>query len=160
MAIYLKFGNVKGNVTANGYAGQIALNTVHFKVSRKVAMEPGNLSNRESTKPAVSVVTITKDADSSVVALFKEALAGSAGQEAIITFVHTGTDKVREFMTYKLKDCIVSDYDFSAEKEGVPTEIIKLSFSAIEASYKDHDASNKSGNPQRTAYDLKTAKVA
>lgn len=160
MAIYLKFGNVKGNVTADGFAGQIALNTVHFNVSRNVSMETGNLSNREYSKPALSVVTISKDADSSVAALFKEALAGAAGQEALITFVQTGSDKVREFMSYKLSNCIISNYDMSADKEGVPTEILQLSFSAIETSYKDHDASNKSGNPQRVAYDVKTAKLA
>lgn len=160
MAIYLKFGNVKGNVTADGFKDQISLNTVHFNVSRNVSMEAGNLSNREPSKPTISAVTITKDADSSVAALFKEALAGSAGQEAVITFVHTGTDKVREFISYKLSNCIISHYDFSGDKDGVPSEILQLSFSAIETSYKDHDASNKAGNPQRVAYDVKTAKLA
>lgn len=159
MAIYLKFGNVKGNVTADGFAGQIALNTARFHVARKVSMETGNLSNRESTKPALSVVTVTKDADSSVAALLKETLAGSAGQEAIITFARTG-DKVQEFLSYKLADCIISYYDISADKDGVPTEILQLSFSALEVSYKDRDASNKAGNPQRVAYDIKAAKLA
>lgn len=46
MAIYLKFGNVKGNVTAAGYAGQIAIKSLSFGVERKVSMEAGNLSNR------------------------------------------------------------------------------------------------------------------
>ena len=83
MAIYLKFGNVKGNVTADGYAGQIAVSSVNFGVARSVSMEAGNLSNRESSKPSLSEITITKMADNSVAALFKEALTGSAGQEAV-----------------------------------------------------------------------------
>ena len=160
MAMYLKFGNVKGNVTADGYAGQIAVSSVNFGVSRKVSMEAGNLSNRESTKPNLSTISITKKADNSVAALFKEALTGSAGQEAVITFVRTGSDKVQEFMAYKLKDCIISGYHISAEGEEEPTESIELSYSAIEVSYKDHDASNKSGNPQRVSYDVKAAKAA
>lgn len=159
MAMYLKFGNVKGNVTADGYAGQIALTRVKLGVARNVTMEAGNLSNRESSKPNISAITIRKKADSSVAALFKEALTGSAGQEAIITFVRTG-DKVQEFMTYKLTNCIISSYDIDAEGEDVPDEDITLSFSAIEVSYKDHDASNKAGNPQRVSYDVKAAKVA
>lgn len=57
MAIYLKFGNVKGNVTAEGYAGRIALNSVEFEASRQVSMETGNLSNRESSKPTLSHIT-------------------------------------------------------------------------------------------------------
>ena len=65
MAMYLKFGNVKGNVTADGYAGQIAVTRVRFRVSRNVSMEAGNLSNRESTKPHLTPIIITKKADKS-----------------------------------------------------------------------------------------------
>ena len=160
MAIYLKFGNVKGNVTADGYAGQIAVKSIEFEVSRQVSMEAGNLSNRESSKPSLSRIEITKKADNSVAALFKEALTGSAGQEATLTFVRTGSDKVQEFMTYKLTNCIISRYKINAEGDEEPSELLELSYSAIEVSYKDHDASNKSGNPQRVSYDVKAAKAA
>ena len=160
MAIYLKFGNLKGNVTADGYAGQIALTSIDFGGSRNVSMETGNLSNRESSKPNLTPIEITKKADSSVAALFKEFLTGSAGQEAIITFVRTGASKVEDYMTYKLTNCIVSSYKISADEEGQPIENLKLSYSAIEVSYKDHDASNKAGNPQRVAYDVKAAKTS
>lgn len=160
MAIYLKSGNVKGNVTADGYAGQIAVKSIEFEVSRQVSMEAGNLSNRESSKPSLSRIEITKKADNSVAALFKEALTGSAGQEATLTFVRTGSDKVQEFMTYKLTNCIISRYKINAEGDEEPSELLELSYSAIEVSYKDHDASNKSGNPQRVSYDVKAAKAA
>lgn len=160
MAIYLKLGNVKGNVTAAGYEGQIALLSVNMGVSRNISMEPGNLSNREASKPSLSEITLTKQADNSVAAIFKEALTGSAGQEAVITFVRTGSDKVQDYMTYKLKDCIVSSYSIAAQGDEEPQENISLSFAAIEVSYKDHDASNKSGNPQRVSYDLTAAKAA
>lgn len=160
MAIYLKFGNVKGNVTAEGHAGQIAVASIHFRVERKVSMEAGNLSNRESSKPTLSQITVTKKADNSVAALFKEALTGSAGQEATLTFVRTGSNKVQEFMTYKLTNCIISSYDLSADGDEEPTEELTLSYSAIEVSYKDHDASNKAGNPQRVSYDVKAAKAS
>lgn len=159
MAIYLKFGNVKGNVTAAGYVGQIAISSLSFGVDRKVSMEAGNLSNRESSKPTLSRIEIVKDADSSVTALLKEALTGSAGQEAIITFVRTGSSGVQEFMAYKLTNCIISSYKINALDEEGQIERLFLSYSAIEVSYKDHDASNKSGNPQRVRYDVKAAKA-
>ena len=159
MAIYLKFGNVKGNVTATGYAGQIAIKSLSFGVDQKVSMEAGNLSNRESSKPTLSPIEIVKDADSSVTALLKEALTGSAGQEAIITFVRTGPSAVQEFMTYKLTNCIISSYKIDALDEEGQTERLFLSYSAIEVSYKDHDASNKPGGPKRVRYDVKAAKA-
>lgn len=160
MAIYLKFGNLKGNVTADGYAGQIAIGSANFSVLRKVSMEAGNLSNRESNKPTWTGIEITKIADSSIATLLKEAATGSAGQEATITFVRTGSNKgVEEFLVYKLTDCIISEYHFGGQGESQPVERLLLSYSAIEVSYKDHDASNKAGNPQRFRYDLKTAKA-
>ena len=158
MAIYLKLGNVKGNVTADGYAGQIAVTSVSFGVSRQVTMEAGNLSNRESAKPALSQIKITKMADNSVAAIFKEALTGAAGREAVITFVHTG-NSMQEFMTYKLTDCIVSHYHVKTQGDNEPVEELSLSYAAIEVSYKDHGAANKSGNPQRVRYDIKAAKT-
>lgn len=160
MAIYLKFGSVKGNVTADGFTGQIALLTAEFEGSRKVTMETGNLSNRESGKPNLTPFQITKQADSSAAGLFKEFLTGSAAQEAVLSFVRTGSSKVEEYLSYKLSNCIVSYYRLSGQDEGHPIENIELSYSAIEASYKDHDASNKAGNPQRVAYDIKGAKMA
>lgn len=36
MAIYMKFGNIKGNVTAKGFENQIAVDSAAFDVSRKV----------------------------------------------------------------------------------------------------------------------------
>lgn len=123
-------------------------------------METGNLSNRESTKPTLSAIEIIKKADSSVAALLKEFLTGSVGQEATITFVRTGANKVQEFMAYKLTNCIVSGYKIFAIGDEDPAETIKLSYSAIEVSYKDHDASNKAGNPQRVSYDVKAAKAS
>lgn len=89
-ATYLKFGNVKGNVTADSYKDQIAVATVDFDVNRNVSMETGKLSNRESSKPTLSQIAITKLADNSVASLFKEALSGSAGREAVLSFVRTG----------------------------------------------------------------------
>ena len=123
-------------------------------------MEAGNLSNRESSKPTLSPIEITKKADNSVAALFKEAVTGSAGQEATITFVHTGSSKVDEFMTYKLTNCIISRYYIEAKGDEEPVEKLRLSYSAIEVSYKDRDASSKAGSPQRVSYDVKAAKAA
>lgn len=63
-------------------------------------------------------------------------------------------------MTYKLSNCIITNYTIVAQSDEAPTEGFMLSYSAIEVSYKDHDASNKSGNPQRVSYDVKAAKAA
>ncbi len=158
MAIYLEYEGIKGNVTADGYKDHISVDSVQFGVGRGISMEPGNLSNREATRPTISEITVTKPADTSATALFKESVTGSAGKKVVIKFVQTGADKVVEFMTYTLEDVLVSGYSVSASGESDPIESISLSFAKIMVNYNDFDKSNKSANPQRVGYDLTTAK--
>ncbi|MDH5573724.1 MAG: type VI secretion system tube protein Hcp [Gammaproteobacteria bacterium] len=158
MAIYLEYEGIKGNVTADGYKDHIAVDSAQFGIGRGISMEPGNMSNREASRPSVSEVTLSKKADNSVTAIFKEAVTGSAGKKVVIKFVRTGADKVVEFMDYTLENCLVSGYSMSATSEGEPMENISLSFSKIMINYNDHDATNKSASPQRVGYDLTTAK--
>ena len=158
MAIYVEYEGIKGNVTADGYKDHISVQSLQFGVGRGISMEPGNLSNREATRPTISEVTMTKPADTSATALFKEAVTGSSGKKVTIKFVQTGADKVVEFMTYTLEDVLVSGYSVSADGESDPIESISLSFSKIMVNYNDYDKTNKSANPQRVGYDLTTAK--
>lgn len=158
MAIYIQYDGIKGNTTADGYKDHLTVNSVQFGVGRGISMEPGNLSNREATRPTISEITVTKVADSSSTALFKEAVTGSAGKKVVIKFVQTGSDKLVEYMTYTLEDCLVSGYSISADSEGDPMESISLSFAKVMVNYNDFDKSNKSANPQRVGYDLTTAK--
>jgi len=158
MAIYLEYEGIKGNVTADGYKNHIAVESVQFGVGRGISMEAGNLSNRESTRPSLSEITLTKAADNSVTAIFKEAVTGSAGKKVVIKFVRTGADKVQEYMDYTLENCLVSSYSMSASAEGEPMESISLSYSKIMINYSDFDKTNKSGSPQRVGYDLESAK--
>ena len=158
MSIYLEYEGVEGNVTAEGYEKHIAVLSCQFGVGRSISMEAGNLSNRESTRPTISEIQLTKLADNSVTSIFKEAVTGSAGKNVTIKFVRTGADKVQEYMSYTLENCLVSSYNISADSENEPVENISLSFSKVMINYNDHDSSNKSGSPQRVGYDLTSAK--
>ena len=148
---------IEGNVTATGFEKCIKVSSVHFGVSREITMEAGKMANREQGKPNITEVTLTKEADNSVAALFKESVSGSAGKKATLKFVRTGTDNVEEFMEYSLENCLVSSYSISADGDEEPLENISLSFSKCEINYKDHDLTNKTGSPQRAGYDLTTA---
>ncbi len=158
MAIYLDYEGIKGNVTAKDYSNHIEILSVNFEVTRSVSMTPGNLFNRETSHPNISQVTIIKAVDSSCSTLFNESVTGSSGKKVVIKFVRTGTEKVEKFLEHTLENCILSGYAFSANAEGQPQEVICLSFSRILINYKDHDASNKIGAPQRVGYDLEAAK--
>ena len=158
MAVYMEYEGIKGNCTADGYADHIVVHSFSFGVGRGISMEAGNMSNREASRPQLSEINITKLADNSATALFKEAVTGASGKKVVIKFVQTGADSVQEFMDYTLEDVLVSGYSVSADSEGDPMETISLSYSKIMVNYADFDKSNKSTSPQRDGYDLTTAK--
>lgn len=156
--ILLSYEGIEGNATAEGYEKHIRVDSLQFGVGRGITMEPGNLANREATRPSLSEVTFTHKTDNSATALFKEAVTGSKGKKVIVKFVQTGTDKLVEYMNYTLYDVLVSGYSISADGEGDPTESVSLSYSKIEVKYNDYDKSNASASPQVVGYDLTTAK--
>lgn len=159
MAIYIEYEGIKGNVTAEGYKDHISVNSCQFGVGRGITMEPGKMSNREATRPTISELTLSKAADTSAVALFKESVTGAAGKLVKVKFVRTASDKLFEYMTYELKDVLVSGYSISADSEGDPIESISLSFSEVSVTYNDFDKTNKSSNPQRAFYNLEKAQA-
>ncbi len=158
MAIYMQYEGLKGNVTAEGYTDHIDIQSMTFGVGRGISMDPGNLANREATRPSISEITVTKLMDNSTTSLFKESVTGSNGKKVLIKFVRTGADKVNEFMNYELEDCLVSGYNVSSNGDSQPIETITLSFSKILINHTDNDATNKSGSPARVGYDLGAAK--
>ncbi len=158
MAIYIEYDGIQGNVTAEGFADHLKVSSIHMGVGRGISMEPGNMANREATKPSLSEITFTKLADNSSTSLFKESVTGSAGKLVKIKFVQTGADAVTPFMDYELEDCMVSSYSISADGESDPVETISLSYSKIMVNYHDFDKANAGKSPQRVGYDLTTAK--
>lgn len=160
MAIFMNFnGNTpKGNVTADGYSDWIKLDDFQFAVSRGISMESGNTSNREVTYPDISEVTISKIMDGSSTGLFKEALAGAKGCKVLIDIVKTGADRIEQYATYELEDCLLSNYDMTSYSNSAPVESLSISFAKITMSYTAGDRSNKGGTPERVGYDLEKGK--
>jgi len=158
MAIYLDYEGIKGNVTAEGYEGMIALKYFRFNVSRKISMEPGKIANRENALPTLSSVYIEKFSDVSTAALFKVSVAGSEGKRAMLHFVRTGTDKPVEYMTYTLENCLISKYFiFHVDLIKVPHEQIHLSYTSLQISTTARNEKNQSTNMLRHGYNLVTA---
>ena len=118
---------------------------------------PPPVTNREATRPSLSEISISKEADNSVTALFKAAVTGDSGKTVKIKFLRTGADKVQEFMIYELENCLVSSYSMSADSEGTPMENLTLSYSKLLVTYKDTDEKGGNGSQQVVGYNLATA---
>jgi len=157
MAIYIDYEGITGGATAGKYEDLIDVESVEFGVGRGISMEVGSMTNRENTKPNFSEITITKTCDSSCSAIFQEACVGTTGKKVSIKFCRTGGTNIQEYMTYELKDVLISSYSINGAKEGEPEEVITLSYSSIEICYTEYEGENKTGQPKRCLYNLKTA---
>lgn len=157
MAIYIKLGNIAGNVTAKGYEGWVEVDSFNFGVNRMISMETGNLANRENTRPHFSEVNFSKEMDIATTGFFENSLIGTQGEKLEVHFVNTGADKVVPYMTYTLEECLVSGYSVSGSAHGNPAENITIAFSKMEACYTDRESKNSNKSSPRVIYDLATA---
>ncbi|VAW59395.1 hypothetical protein MNBD_GAMMA11-1111 [hydrothermal vent metagenome] len=158
MAIYIEYDGIEGDVTADGYAKHFAVEDFSFGVGRAISMESGNMANRESTRPSLSEVVVTKELDKSSASLFSQSVTGTKGTTVKIKFVRTGEKKIEKYLELELKNVLVSSYSVTANSEGMPTESLSLSYTEVLVSHFVFDGANANGTPYRHAYSLEKGK--
>ena len=156
MPIYMTFGDIKGDVTAEGFADHIEVNSAQFGIGRGIASPTGGSADREATAPSVSEIVVTKPLDKASGRLFEEALYGE-GQKAVIKFTKTDKDKLEVYLEYELENTLISGYSVSSGGDR-PTESVSLNFTKILMSSTDMKAANETGEPFKTGYDIGLAK--
>ncbi|WP_458096294.1 Hcp family type VI secretion system effector [Roseomonas sp. WA12] len=129
MAIYMKFGAVKGQVTTEGFKDWIELGSFQLGVGRGVTSGAGG-QQRESSNPSISEVSVTKVFDVASPGLYEDALAGAFDTKVEIKFTSTTKNKVDTFLSYELTNCGVSGYSLSTGGDN-PSESLSLNFTKI-----------------------------
>ena len=85
MPAYMKYGKIKGSMKGK-YKDWIEISSVQFGMGRGISPPVGTSSRRETSAPAVSEITVTKNMDSTSPELFTEAVSGK-GQRVKIDLV-------------------------------------------------------------------------
>ena len=88
MPVYMNYNKIPGDVTADGHAKWIELNSFKFGVGRGIASPTGASADRESSAPSMSEIVVSKASDVSSPKLFNEALQGE-GRIVQIDFCKT-----------------------------------------------------------------------
>src|SRR6185437_368230 len=83
--IYMKYGDISGDVTTDGYKGWIELSSAQLGVSRQMTSGAGG-AQRESSAPSISEIVITKVQDASSPQLFRESVGSRHGNTVQIKF--------------------------------------------------------------------------
>ncbi len=157
MAIYMKFGDIKGTVTTDGFKDWIELGSFQWGVGRGVNSPTGSDVEREASAPSISEITVTKNMDASSNKLLMDALAGTLNTKVDIKFTTTIKNETAEFLTYSLTNCGLSGYSVSSGGDR-PSESLSLNFTAISITYKAMDSSAKA-QPDTVGYNLAALKT-
>ena len=156
MAIYLKYGSIKGDATHQDHKDWIDCQSLQFGVGRAVSTPVGSAKNREASEPSVSEVTITKLVDAASTYLFEESVVGNDGKDLEVHLVATGSPGVT-YATFKMSNALVSGYSISTGGDR-PTELVSFNFTKIEFKNTPMDDKGKLGSPVVASYDLVTTK--
>jgi type VI secretion system secreted protein Hcp len=157
MTIYLKYGDVKGNVTTDGFKDWIECHSFHFGVARHIASAARHAHGREHSEPTLQEVTVTKHSDLSSPKLFLDAVAGKLDTKATLKFTTTTKGKVETFLVYEMENTGLSHYSLASSGD-IPVETLTLNFTKITETFTSMDP-GRSGSPETVGYDLTKMKT-
>jgi len=159
MAMYMKLGSAKGDVTESGHVGQVELLDLRWSMSRTIRSAVGVGKNRESTSAYVTELTVSKYIDSASSDIAQNAFVGEA-QECTIDFTRVDKGQEAVFRTIKLKDTIISGLVNQGTGSERPTEVMTLNFTEIAITDKTESSTGTSAGQSVVTYDLTTAQTS
>ncbi len=157
MGIYCQVKEASGSVTTEGYKGWIdIMKAQYLGIINDVSTPLGLHASRVNGKPHFGDYILHKRVDSSSPFWFQAANSMKVIPTVQIDYVHTD-DKVQKFLSYFMKNVLVSQYSHVNDTQGYPIELIGLHYQTIEKTVVPVDASGKSMSPITTGYDLSKA---
>lgn len=158
MAIFMKYGTEKGEVSAEGYKEWIEMGSLQWGVGRGISAGVGGGSKRESSAPSVSEITVSKTLDSFSPIAFKESLGGKG---CTVKLDITRTDDAgthHAFQKYILENVLISGYSVSSGGDR-PSESLSLNFTKVDSEYIKIDDKYAETTTGHVIYDLSLAKT-
>ena len=157
MAIYMKYGSVKGPVTTDGFKDWIELHSFQWGVGRAIGSAARGSTSREHSEPSLNEVSVTKLSDVATPKLFLDAVGGKLDNKVTIKFTTTTKGKVETFLTYEMENTGLSHYSLSSGGD-MPMESLSLNFTKITETFMGADPAT-SGSPETVGYDLTQMKT-
>lgn len=157
--IYMKFGNIKGNVQDSVHKDYFVIKSFNFDLNRDVSNHAGTDSSNYGT-PRFSNVSFTKIKDNSVTPDIFTKTASGTSEDCIIHVLTGGANPTVE-TEYILKNATFTSYKISekeAEKDVPTEENINIAFTRIECNHTIM-TNGKATSSRSAGYDLKTNQV-
>lgn len=153
--ILLKFDpELKGDSKVEGHDGWITIDSLQWGVGRGVSTS-GVGTDRDTSNPSFSEVTITKSMDIASAQLMLETACGKAMTTATFHFIQTGGKdaKGQHYLEIILDKPILSGYSMSSGGDR-PSESVSINYNGIKMQYNQFEEGGtvKEGKPK--GYDL------
>ena len=156
MAIYVKYGDLEGDVTATGHEGWIEVDSFNFGCGRGTQMTVGASQERESSVVNFREIDVSTSMDKCSPQFMIDAACGTA-KKVDIHFVQTQADELLTYYEIVLSDVLCNNYSLSGGMDR-PVETISFAYKKIEVKYTPFDDKNNPGTPVPAGYDLVTAR--
>jgi type VI secretion system secreted protein Hcp len=158
MGIYMKFGDIKGDATQEGFKQWINISSFQWNgaVSREIRTHTGKGRNREQGQPRIKQIQIKKEVDHASGPLYKSLVSVPLATDCTIAFVRTDEGGAT-FLEYNLTDTLLAKLDLSGDKNRAG-ETWTLDFTKIKISVKQLSEANENLGSFHFEYDLATGK--
>ena len=157
MAIFMKYGDLKGEVTADGYKDWVEFSSFQWGLGRGISSGVGGGSKREATAPSVSEITLTKTMDAFSPLSLKEAIGG----KAVVSKGRADADGQRweacRLSKFILTDTLISGYSMSSGGDR-PSESLSLNFNKFDSEYIKIDDKFQPTTTGHVIYNIAEAK--
>ena len=162
MSIFLLHPNITGESVDMFHQGWIDIESLEWRIGRKITSHTSTRGDRESSHPEYSELLLFKRMDVTTPYIVMESCCGG-GNTIIIECTKTGSGNGGDvYMQYRLDHAVISHYKVSvkAKRGKRPLEAIKISFKRLDQRYIPYDENNIAGSPIAVGYDAARNMVA
>ena len=145
-AAYMKLGDIKGESTDQDHKDWINLLSMSH-VIEKTTSNTGTARQRGST--TFGDIVVVKEIDKSTPKLQESIAKGERLATAVIDFTRSDGEGQQTYLTYELKNVIITSYAFKGDASGdpLPTDQVSFNFEEIKVTYYPQNRDGTSGAP-------------
>jgi len=158
MAVFMKFGDKKGDVDTKEFKGWIMCDSFQFGSGRGIGSAAASGANRQGSHASVSEVTISKHQDPSSLPLWRNSLDGDLKTTVDFAFTRADQDN-SEYLHITLWDTGVSGWSTSSGGDR-PQESVSLNFAKIEIKDITQSVDGSAASNLAVTYDLALQKAS
>ncbi|MHA7647408.1 Hcp family type VI secretion system effector [Nitrosopumilus sp. S4] len=136
-AAFMKLGDIKGEATDREHKDWIIIESMSSPIFRSVD-EKAKDAQRSRGDTTLGDIVVVRELDKATPKIAESCANGKFFDEVEIHFTRSvGETREEPYLTYKLKDVIVTSYSFHGNAAGdpLPTEEITLGYTEVEWTY-------------------------